>query len=66
MIPDLMVYHPESLDATFAALSDSPMPDSVVSIEFHERGNASEVVLRHEGLTDVEPCATRAWLERLS
>ncbi|HEY2377849.1 MAG TPA: SRPBCC domain-containing protein [Gemmatimonadaceae bacterium] len=33
---------------------DSPMPDSVVTVEFHERGKETEVVLRHEGLTDSE------------
>jgi len=33
---------------------DSPMPDSVVTVEFHERGKQTEVVLRHEGLADPE------------
>ena len=33
---------------------ESPMPDSVVTVEFHERGKQTEVVLRHEGLTDPE------------
>lgn len=33
---------------------ESPMPDSIVTIEFHDRGQQTEVLLRHEGLTDVE------------
>ena len=33
---------------------ESPMPDSIVTVEFHERGKETEVVLRHEGLTDAE------------
>jgi uncharacterized protein YndB with AHSA1/START domain len=33
---------------------ESAMADSVVTIEFHERGKATEVVLRHEGLSDPE------------
>lgn len=33
---------------------ESPMPDSVVTVEFLDRGKATEVVLRHEGLSDVE------------
>lgn len=32
----------------------SPMGDSVVTVEFHDRGNETEVLLRHEGLTDAE------------
>ena len=36
---------------------ESPMPDSLVTIEFHDRGTATEVVLRHEGLADAESCA---------
>ena len=31
---------------------ESQMPDSVVTVEFLERGKQTEVVLRHEGLTD--------------
>ena len=31
---------------------ESPMPDSLVTVEFHDRGKETEVVLRHEGLTD--------------
>jgi uncharacterized protein YndB with AHSA1/START domain len=31
---------------------ESPMPDSLVTIEFHEHGKETEVILRHEGLTD--------------
>ena len=33
---------------------ESPMPDSIITIEFHDRGQQTEVLLRHEGLTDVE------------
>jgi len=33
---------------------DSPMGDSVVTVEFHERGKETEVVLRHEGLADAD------------
>ena len=33
---------------------ESPMPDSVVTVEFHDRGKQTEVVLRHEGLIDPE------------
>jgi uncharacterized protein YndB with AHSA1/START domain len=33
---------------------ESPMPDSTVTVEFHDRGKSTEVVLRHEGLTDAE------------
>ena len=31
---------------------ESPMGDSTVTIEFFDRGKATEVLLRHEGLTD--------------
>jgi uncharacterized protein YndB with AHSA1/START domain len=31
---------------------ESAMPDSVVTVEFHDRGKSTEVVLRHEGLVD--------------
>jgi len=33
---------------------ESAMEDSVVTVEFHDRGKSSEVVLRHDGLTDAE------------
>ena len=33
---------------------ESPMPDSLVTIEFLDRGKSTEVVLRHEGLADSE------------
>jgi len=33
---------------------ESPMADSLVTIEFLDRGKMTEVVLRHEGLTDAE------------
>ena len=33
---------------------ESPMPDSLVTVEFHDRGKSTEVVLRHEGLIDAE------------
>lgn len=33
---------------------DSAMDDTIVTVEFHERGKQTEVVLRHEGLTDPE------------
>ena len=33
---------------------ESPMPESVVTIEFRDRGKETEVVLRHEGLIDPE------------
>ena len=31
---------------------ESPMPDSTVTVEFHDRGKSTEVVLRHDGLID--------------
>jgi uncharacterized protein YndB with AHSA1/START domain len=31
---------------------ESAMPDSVVTVEFHDRGKQTEVVLRHDGLVD--------------
>jgi uncharacterized protein YndB with AHSA1/START domain len=31
---------------------ESPMNDSLVTVEFFDRGKATEVLLRHEGLTD--------------
>ena len=31
---------------------ESPMGDSIVTVEFHARGKETEVVLLHEGLTD--------------
>jgi uncharacterized protein YndB with AHSA1/START domain len=33
---------------------ETPMADSVVTVEFHDRGKETEVVLRHEGLVDTE------------
>jgi uncharacterized protein YndB with AHSA1/START domain len=33
---------------------ESPMPDSIVTVEFHDRGKSTDVVLRHEGLADAE------------
>lgn len=30
------------------------MADSVVTVEFHDGGKETEVVLRHEGLTDAD------------
>jgi uncharacterized protein YndB with AHSA1/START domain len=33
---------------------ESAMEDSVVTVEFHDRGKSTEVVLRHDGLTDAE------------
>lgn len=33
---------------------ESPMGDSIVTVEFIDRGKATEVLLRHEGLTDPE------------
>lgn len=33
---------------------ESPMGDSLVTVEFHDRGKETEIVLRHEGLSDVE------------
>ena len=33
---------------------ESPMPNSLVTIEFLDRGKSTEVVLRHEGLVDSE------------
>lgn len=31
---------------------ESPMGDSIVTVEFHDRGKETEVILRHEGLAD--------------
>jgi uncharacterized protein YndB with AHSA1/START domain len=31
---------------------ESAMPDSTVTVEFHDRGKSTEVVLRHDGLVD--------------
>jgi uncharacterized protein YndB with AHSA1/START domain len=33
---------------------ESPMADSVVTVEFHDRGKTTDVVLRHEGLASAE------------
>lgn len=33
---------------------ESAMPDSTVTVEFHDRGKSTEVVLRHDGLADAE------------
>lgn len=33
---------------------ESPMGDSVVTVEFHDRGKETEVILRHEGLADAD------------
>jgi uncharacterized protein YndB with AHSA1/START domain len=33
---------------------ESPMGDSVVTVEFHDRGKETEVILRHDGLADAE------------
>jgi uncharacterized protein YndB with AHSA1/START domain len=33
---------------------ESPMPESVVTIEFLDRGKSTEVILRHDGLADAE------------
>ena len=33
---------------------ESPMADSIVTVEFHDRGRETEVILRHEGLTDAD------------
>ena len=33
---------------------ESTMGDSVVTVEFHDRGKETEVILRHEGLTDTD------------
>lgn len=38
--------------------------DTIVTVEFHERGKQTEVVLRHEGLTDPESRGRHeAWVE---
>ena len=33
---------------------ESPMGDSIVTVEFHERGKETEVILRHEGLANAD------------
>jgi len=33
---------------------ESPMDDTLITVEFFDRGKATEVLLRHEGLTDPE------------
>ncbi|HVT37528.1 MAG TPA: SRPBCC family protein, partial [Gemmatimonadaceae bacterium] len=43
---------PKKLVYTWGWDGDHPVKDSVVTIEFHARGNATEVVLTHAGITD--------------
>lgn len=31
---------------------ESAMPDTTVTVEFHDRGKSTEIVLRHDGLVD--------------
>ena len=43
---------PKKLVYTWSWDGDHPVKDSVVTIEFHARGKATEVVLTHAGITD--------------
>jgi len=43
---------PKKLVYTWGWDGDHPVKDSLVTIEFHERGDATEVVLRHTGIGD--------------
>jgi uncharacterized protein YndB with AHSA1/START domain len=43
---------PKKIVYTWGWDGDHPVKNSVVTIEFHERGNATEVVLRHAGIAD--------------
>ncbi len=45
---------PRRLVYTWSWEGDSESVDSLVTVEFHERGNATEVVLRHEGFPTKE------------
>jgi uncharacterized protein YndB with AHSA1/START domain len=54
---------PKRIVYTWGWDGDHPVKDSVVTIEFHERGDATEVVLRHDGITDEKERAshTQGW-----
>ena len=43
---------PRKVSYTWGWDGDHPVKDSLVTLEFHERGAATEVVLRHEGIVD--------------
>ena len=45
---------PRRLVYTWSWENDPEIVESVVTVEFHERGNATEVVLRHEGFPTKE------------
>jgi len=49
-----VVDSPKKLVYTWGWDGDHPVKDSVVTLEFHERGNATEVVLRHAIAHDKE------------
>ncbi len=42
---------PKKVVYTWGWDGDHPVKDSVVTIEFHDRGASTEVVLRHDGIT---------------
>lgn len=43
---------PRKVSYTWGWDGDHPVKDSLVTLEFHERGTSTEVVLRHEGIID--------------
>ena len=45
---------PQRLVYTWSWENDPEMVESLVTVEFHERGDATEVVLRHEGFRTKE------------
>ena len=46
------VRSPERLAFTWRWEGDSPQPETLVTIEFRQRGDLTEVVLTHEGFVD--------------
>src|SRR2546423_10854397 len=55
---------PRRLVYTWTWETNSDATDSIVTVEFHERGNATEIVLRHEGLANTQSRAghERGWV----
>ena len=58
---------PERLVFTWVWEGDDDFPETVVTVEFHERGGSTEITLVHDGLLDEESRARheQGWVDIL-